>query len=404
MSFSIIQQPIAVSPAYNDRIFLANSSNSSSGSYLYVAEIKNGAGTTLAKLKTPVIFGSAYGVFNVQRILEAYINYDFDILDTCDSTCPEQNSVFKYEVEFGEDISGTETLNITSISQWVWGAAMTRRNFATFSSGEWVIKPGNTAQFLTNRRGKNIRATQSDWLYYLHYYNPLPYYVDFARYKSYNAAGSLLKTTDVQIVTDPIGPDIYAIGKVPSGRNIANIDAGEILAGTMPIIHAAAAYYTISIYDNSNVLSTEEYRIDLVDSCTQFRDIDIYYLNPMGGFDSFQFDLYNTSTFSPNRKTMKRNVYELTGTNYEYNLTKHSKVNYETTEKKTSVLNSDWLSVLEVEAMHELISSPIVFMRDGADYIPVNVINSEWKQDSYEALVSCELTIEFAEVERVQRG
>lgn len=399
MSFTLLQQPQPVSPAYNDLIFLCDSSNATSGSYNYIADVKNGSGTTLAKLKVPIIYGSDYGVFNIQRILESYVTYDFDLTGNFEDLT--QNSLFKYEVEFGDDISGTETTNITSITQWVWNAAMTRKDFSTFSSGDWIITDGATAKFLTNRRSKRIRLGQDDWLYYIHYFNPLPFAVTTAKYRGYTSAGVLLSTVEFTITSGIAGVN-YQIAKVPSGRNAAAITATPS-SGSLPAVHAAASYFTVTLYDDGGTAVTEAYRINLLDECTQHEPIDIYYLNPLGGFDSICFDLVRSDKFTPTRKQMKRQLYELSGTTYEYNRHKHGVANYDTTEKQTVTLNSDWLDSDEVQIMHELISSPVVFMRDGSDYIPVTVLNSDWNQDLNENLVSCELIVEL-DSERLQRG
>jgi len=406
MALTIHQQPQYITPAYNDVIVLASSTNYLSGDFRYIAEIKDPSNNTLAKLKTPLIYGSNKGVVNAQRILESYVSYDFDVENSCQFQCPDQNSLFQYEIEMGEEWSSTEYLNITSINGWVMNAAMNRRNYSGYVSGDWIMDTGRSAKFLTNQRSKRIRLNQWDWIYFISYYTLVPYSIYFFRYKSYDASG-LLKTVDVAYSGDAISGNTYRIYKIPSGRNIAEIDSGEIMAGTAPIIHAAATYYTIEVYDTASTKISETYTQYLKDDCTRFDSVNIYYLNPMGGFDSFMFDKVKNETYRPERKQMKRQTYELNGTTYENNIDKHALVNYDTTETQTIVLNSDWVNDAESIALHELISSPVVFMQISGDsfYTPVTVENDNWeqKETTVEELFNCTLTVKL-DSERLQRG
>lgn len=407
MALTVLSEPFNVSPAYNDLIVMVNSTDTASAGFKFIGEVKNSGGTTLAKLKAPVLYGETAGVFNIQRIIESYVGYDFDLENTCASTLPNQASIFKYKIELGQGNSTTEYTNLTTITNWAWNAAMTRRNFSTMASGDFLIEStASTAKFLTTQRSKRIKLNQWDWLYYLHKYNPAPFSVAFARYKSYNAAGSLLKTVDITIGTI-VSADLYAVGKVPSGRNVNSITGGEIMAGTAPVIHAAATYYTIALYDNANVKVTEEYTINLNDDCSRFDSYNIYYLNPMGGFDSFMFDKVKKNSFEPTRRPMKRNIYAKSSNNYAPDLTKHQFVNYDTTETETMVLNSDWITDAESVAMHELIASPIVFLHKYGDtyYTPVTLLTNKWeeKQTNFEQLFNCQIEIRL-DSERVQRG
>ncbi len=407
MAITVHQQPTLVTPAYNDILCLLSSTNYLSGDFRYVAEIKTSGGTTIAKLKTPVIYGTDKGVVNAKRILESYVTYDFDVTNTLNGTCPNQSSLMKYEIEIGEEWDGTEYLNQTSINAWIFNGAFSRRNYSTYVSGEWVMNSGTSSKFLTNQRSKRVKVNQWDWLYFIAYNNPLPFFATFVRYKSYDASG-LLKTVDVTYTAAAeITTGEYGINKVPSGRNIANIDSGEITAGTMPIIHAAATYYTIEVYDNSNAKISETYTIYLNEDCTRYDSVNIYYLNPMGGFDSFMFNKVRNDTYQPNRKQMKRQTYELSGMSYAKNINKHEIVNYDTTERQTVVLNSDWINDAESIAMHELISSPVVFMQVSGEsyYTPVTVSNDNWdqKETAVEGLFNVTLTVQL-DSERLQRG
>lgn len=395
---TILQSPQSISPAYNDHIFLVESTNYASADFKFIAEIKDN-GTTIAILKNPVLNGTDKGVFNVQRIIEAYTGYDFDFEN--DLTF-YTNSVFKYEVEFGDEYLGTEYTNQTSLERTGFNGAMTRKDFSTYASGEWVAHNGGTSKFLTTQRTRRIRQDQWDWLYFLEAPQGLAWYPEYATYKSYSADGTLLKTVTVAYSTGSTN-NTYFLGKVPSGRNTSEISS--VLSGTLPVIHTAATYYTIAIYDLNDVRITEEYRIDLLDDCSRYDQITVWYLNPMGGFDSFQFDMINRPKFLTQRKQMRRQLYELVGDTYSYSQTRHGLTNYDTRESKSITLNSDWLNDQESSAMHELVSSPVIFIKLGGetDFTPVTINTPDWEQknENTDGLFNAQIEVQF-DVERRQ--
>ncbi len=396
---TILQSPQNISPGYNDHIFLVESTNYASADFKFIAEIKDD-GTTIAKLKVPVLPGTDKGVFNVQRIIESYMSYDFDLENDLSYFNPD-NSVFKYEVEFGDEYSGTEYTNQTSVERTGFHGGMTRRDFTTYASGDWVAHSGGTSKFLTNQRTRNIRQ-QWDWLYFIEAPQGISWFPSYATYKSYSASGTLLKTVTVTYATGATN-NTYFVGKVPSGRNTSEI--GSVLSGTLPVIHASAAYYTIAIYDNNDVRITEEYRVDLIDDCSRYDEITVWYLNPMGGFDSFMFNMVSRKSIGTQKKQMRRQQYELVGDTYTYNVNKHGLTNYDTRVTESMLLNSDWINDQESNAIGELIASPTVFVQlDGeTDYIPVIVNTPSWeeKNENTDGLFNCTIEIQF-DMERRQ--
>ena len=102
VALSITQQPNTYAPGYNDTNFVISESSGgiySKDNFKFIAEVKQNT-TSLAKLKAPIYYGSTNkGVFNIGRILENYISFDWNYNDTLASGCV--NSSMDYKVEFG---------------------------------------------------------------------------------------------------------------------------------------------------------------------------------------------------------------------------------------------------------------------------------------------------------------
>lgn len=405
MAITVQQQPAFVSPVYNDLIYLVSSDNYAQTDFRFVCEVKTVGGTTLAKLKAPILNGAtSQGVFNIHRILESYLTYDFDLDNDC-TYFNTDNSIFKGVCNFGEDYAASgEVLGLTNVSGWVWNGAMTRRDFSNYVSGDWIVDDDDNNQFLTSQRAKTLRSGQWDWLYFLSLESPLASYTYYAKYLSYSATGTLLKTVELEHVSGSGGD--YFMNKIPSGDN-ANLTASTFKTGSAPVIHASAAYYTIQLFSESDTAISELYRIDLDTDCTRHTAYHLYFLNPLGGFDSFVFDLISRTTTDVSRKQMKRQNYELNGTTYEVNLNKHATANYDVQYKDTLVLNSNWLTDAESEWLKELIASPVVFLHNTSEsfYTPVNISTPKWevKQTANDELFNCQIEI-VMDSERVQRG
>lgn len=406
MAITIQQRPVFVSPVYNDLIYQISSDNYAATDFRFVCEVKDVSNNVLAKLKAPILNGTTdRGIFNVRRILESYLTYDFDLENDCEYFNTD-NSIFKAVCNFGEDTAASgEVLGMTNASGWVWNASMTRRDFASYASGDWIVVDDDNNQFLTTQRSQRMRPNQWGWLYFLSLESPFGAYTKSAIYKSYDSGGNLLKTVELAYVGGSGGN--YFISKVPIGHNISETTS-TVLTGSLPVIDPSASYYTVQMMSESDTIISEVYRIDLVDDCTQYESINLYFLNSMGGFDSFMFDKISTTSIDISRKQMKRQLYGLNSGNYEYNLTKHGVATYDTTYQDKIKVNSDWLTDTESEFLKELLSSPVVFMhKSGEDfYTPVNITQTNWevKTGLVHELFNCTLDLTFGDSERRQRG
>jgi hypothetical protein len=103
------------------------------------------------------------------------------------------------------------------------------------------------------------------------------------------------------------------------------------------------------------------------------------------------------------RKQFKRNNYRLVGGSQWLNdATKHGMTSYSTTKKKSVTLNTNFLNEAEFEWLHELISSPVVFL-DGT--IPVNITDSKFEVMTYrDEPANLRIEVEYTEVERLQNA
>lgn len=375
MALSITQQPNAFAPAYNDANFVVTESSGAiytKDNFKFICEVKQNT-ASLAKLKTPIYYGSTNkGVFNISRILENYVTYDFNINDTLASGCT--NSAMSYSVEFGYEYSASATgsvveyTNLTSATGTVWNASLNAIDLVNYN-GQYTMD--GDGLFLTPIRSKTIHRSQKDFLYAIR-----------------NTATSAVVTYS-DASTQTLSLPSSSIVRLPSGSQLS--------------IPLGATYYDIVLKNGSTTLS-ETYRVNVIDECSKYDTTDIFFLNSLGGFDSFRFNRVRRDTFDTTRKTYKSTPYTL-GATYAYQTSSFTSKNYDTLTTHRVKLFSNWLSEAQSTWLQDLINSPVVYMYDGTTLVAINVetANYETKKHVQDKVFNLELDVVYSFDSKRQR-
>lgn len=342
MALSITQQPNQYAPAYNDTNFVITESSGgiyTKDNFKFIAEVKQST-TSLAKLKAPIYYGSTNkGVFNIGRILENYVSYDWNYNDSLASGCT--NSIMDYKVEFGYEYSATATgsvveyTNLTSATGSVWNASLSEIDLVNYT-GQYTMD--GDGLFLTPFRNKRIYRNQKDWLYAIR-----------------NTATSAVVTysdASTQTLTLPVSNVV----RIPSGSQL-----------TIP---SGATYYDIVLKNGGTTLS-ETYRVTIIDECSKYDTTDLFFLNSLGGFDSFRFNKVRRDTYDIQRKQFKSNPYTL-GASYGYQTSSFKSKTYDTNLTHKVKMFSNWITEEQSQWLLDLVSSPVVFAYDGT-LVAVNI-------------------------------
>jgi hypothetical protein len=266
---------------------------------------------------TPTIHGDFYvyprqenegkTYFDPKRILESLVSYDLSIpAADHNGFFPNDNSHTEYVMKIAE-----ETKN--SNNQWVEQAftltddksvingGLTKRGWLDFTISDYEVSIGDTdTKFLTD--GPTTRyqnSTDSSWLYFIATEDGAPTHLTV---KSYDLAGSLLSTATLQnpnsaaITVNPFTHRKYQYARVVTGKeDINNTDAAY--KSTANVVHDDAVYYTVNLRGAAGVQS-ELVTYWLDQQCSKYTPIRLHWLNPLGGFDSFNFILKSTERTS----------------------------------------------------------------------------------------------------------
>ena len=397
MAITINTEPNDVAPVYSDVSYVVTSTNYAQANFKFIAVIKNASGTIIAKLKAPIFHGTTdKGVFNISRILQNYVTYDFTQNLTAISKC--NNSYLAYSVEFGEEYGGAEYLNLASdTGKYVWNGLFNL--YGSETTATYQLPLSGSAQFLTRVRTRRVSLGQADYLYFLR--GNVASESDM-RIIAYDAAGGTTTSVINNSFTDA-GDKSEFLLRCPAGPdNLNDVAQAQLVSGTSGnIIPANTSYYTMQVINASSNGQTELYRFDVVEECSKYSPQYLYFLNPLGAFESVRCSMMNKDKYNVSRKQYKRNNYTLTGNTFAYDTSKHGMTTYATEKTKQVVLNTNWLTETEFEWLQDLIASPVVFLGN----IPVNITDTSYEvMDYIDGPNNLQITVEYTEPERLQNA
>ena len=399
MAITINTEPNDIAPVYSDISYVVTSTNYAQSNFKFVAVVKNAAGTIIAKLKAPIFHGTTdKGVFNITRILQNYVTYDFTQSLASISKCT--SSYLAYSVEFGEEYGGTEYLTLaTDSGKYVWNGLFDLYGSETSATYQ-ITFPSSTPKFLTRVRTRRVSLAQTDYLYFLRGAVGASAEIQV---KAYNAVGTLLATSQIKNTFTDAGEKSEFLLRCPAGPdNLNDITAGNLTSGTAgDVIPASTSYYTMQAIDAGSQLGSELYRFDVVEECSKYTTQYLYFLNPLGGFESVRCSMASKDKYNVSRKQFKRNNYTLTGNTYAYDTSKHGITNYAVEKTKEVELNTNWLNETEFEWLQDLIASPVVFLGN----IPVNIVDTSYEVfDNIDGPNNLKITVQYTEPERLQNA
>ena len=399
MAITINREPADVAPVYSDISYVVTSTNYAQPNFKFVAVVKNASNVVIAKLKAPIFHGTTdKAVFNLSRILQNYVTYDFTQSLASISKCT--NSYLAYSVEFGEEYGGTEYLTLASdTGKYVWNGLFNLYGSETTATYQ-ITYPSTTPKFLTRVRTRRVSLAQTDYLYFL---RGAVGAATEIQVKAYNAAGSLLATSQIKNNFTDAGEKSEFLLRCPAGPdNLNDITAGNLTSGTAGnVIPASTDYYTMQAIDSGSQLGSELYRFDVVEECSKYTPQYLYFLNPLGGFESVRCSMASKDKYNVSRKQFKRNNYTLSGNIYSYDTSKHGITNYAVEKTREVTLNTNWLNETEFEWLQDLIASPVVFLGS----IPVNITDTSYEVfDDIDGPNNLKITVQYTEPERLQNA
>ena len=397
MAITINATPKDYAPVYNKMEYLLTSTNFAQTNFSYLVDIYiNGAVTKTARLRIPKRPSDDKGLVDIHRILEATLTFDVGDTASILGNNDASNSSLTYIVKFGEEYGTTVTqypdLTVDS-TRYAINASLERQEFIDWNIADYLpISP--SSKFLTNAPlSQNLSIDDHGWLY--HRASGVLTKYTVTTYNSLGVIGTWSLDT-------PATATIQYVASAPVSLNL--IDNSDLLVGTQPIITTDTEYYTITGAGTGTPIETRTFVIK--EPC-KFNSNRLIFQNKLGGFDGYTFYNGDSSTYNIERKTMKVNVDNVSGTSIVYSMSDRDKVQYYTKTTETIKLMSDWLSEAEDAWLLELIESPVIYLQNGNDLIAVSNIKATShtkKKVAREKLFRLDVELELGYDNYRQRG
>ena len=375
MSISVLSgSPLVATPVYNKMLYKVSGSLIAQPNYRYVCDVKNPAGTTLARLKCDKLPATNFGFFDVQRVVETLVAPTAPSL-TQTGFVEHSGFYSGYRLDFTQEYGSTPA--VTGATTTVSGVMAFAGNLEQLELADWsgglYFPSGTFEDLITRSLATNVRRTvYSDSYGWLAqgvgsgFTNPQN---TDAQITYYTAGGALVRFYNVSIGSAS-GSTIFRFGAGP--LNITALTSGQCsdgFAGSVNFPTAEGAYYTISFLDdNGNATVPFTY---VIGPCERFDSIPVHFVNKYGGIDSYTFTMKNRK-----RANIQREVF---GYNSDvYATTTYNKV-WAGSFDFVYALNSDWLTDAESEWLIEMVRSGYVWLELGGQLVEA-VVNANQYQ------------------------
>jgi hypothetical protein len=240
----------------------------------------------------------------------------------------------------------------TALDKYVFNGAISWGRFRIYNEVDFIL-PNINARLLTNipTTGFKITETQDLWVNILNNFDTTGFMV--------------FGNSDGDIFAKPI-TDNALITQVGVGAN--NYGTLTTLVGTPPLIKPTTTEISFVYTDASYADSSLIYRVGIDRRCV-IEQFEIAFLDRLGSFGSFAFQLRAYEQGNVNKTTYKQDVQGFTsGGMWTYSPNEKGTRVINPTVTKTIQLNTNWLTIEMDNYFQELMTSPETYIKIGGRY------------------------------------
>jgi hypothetical protein len=263
------------------------------------------------------------------------------------------------------------TYDITTFGKSVFNGAFGWVNFIDYDETQYTLN-ANTKLWLTDQPQTNFTATlgQDLWL----------------NAKAKAGKRIYFQNSNGDILSKTIATTGNILGVAVGPNNLGTL---SVVSGTLPLIKDDTTFYNFW-YEDSGQKSVK-YRVD-IDRRESITEYDLAFLDRMGSFSSFAFQLKSYTRGEVQRDEYNKDVQGyVSGGEWKYNSQEFGFNTYFVSATKTLEITTNWITDEMSVYFEQLITSPQVFMKrveyscpDGVlvtsgPYVPVIVTNNSYE-------------------------
>lgn len=359
MSVTLITNPGAFLPVYNYIEWVVSSNNTSRCDFVYICDLYVNGSFAIRIQAEPG--DNNYGYLRLERILQDYIGKDFkhDITGFSGNSNSSVSYYFEireqYNTNYATTCVGSQTLSsvlYTSPTAIAWNGALQYKEYLNFIQTRYVADSFGT-KFLTN--GSNVRVSLASnfCLSFLQIYAIKPVYS--FEIKTYTSSGALIGSHTILNTGSPTANESHvSIGAGPLNIN----EYSQTLSPPVDWISSSVYYYTVKLLDSLGFSLSELKTFYINTRCTKFKEYRLWWLNRLGGYDSYTFNLFASRKIDSTQNTYTK----ILGPDYSEGDRGEVTINIDALESYT--FNIDRLRKDEASWLEELYTSPEIYVVD----------------------------------------
>ena len=381
---SIVTSPTSsIQSAGNSSVFVVSGSagvTSSVFDFKYLCDVLVG-GNRVTTLKT-FPDANGFGMFDMNKIASNFVSYDFiynlsqdsaSIFHTADNSFASQ-----IQLNFGKEFSlpgGGFSQSRNEVSSSVYTYINSSLPFVetnTNLAASYMVTgaTASMAKFLTKidftiPSYNNLRS-------YLYFYSSGSFST-FLSVKTYDVhnnqigfyaiSNATISNNEIQI----IATGYPQLSQLTSGSSDGTNGKYTVESGNPIMFNSSVVSYAIQLIGNGFVPFTETVTYQIMQDCSRFAPYayKVYWLNSLGGFDSWLFNKVNLKTTTKTQSSFKKIAGKVNSNgSYALNTFDRGAVPYYTQLDSKIQLSTDFLTDKQVRYLKGLFSSPIVYLED----------------------------------------
>ena len=424
MAIVIYNQPEAYQLAYNDNVYVFRASISTDTKRFKVSVVPNGSLTPIATIRvypTPATNGATNRAFvDVSRILQSKLGHDVSIPEAGHlGFIPNTESHYEYALLIQEeDVNFQGVYEVEGSTYFgsiksVWNGVQNNIDWLDFTPSDYLMDTGvGTHKWLTDgptsTEYRDINTGQSASLYFIGTEDNAPQGYYLTTYSDYNAQGTQLSNI---LVSNPYAAAMSAgytkrFLRVPVGTSdIPLTNPSQYSSGSPTTVLNNVKSYSIKMWDPSFPIS-EAVTFNIDRNCSKYTPVRLHWMNRLGGFDAFNFDLKSEESTDVKRKQYEQQHHTFTGFGWSYDKADRGRTQYDTQLTKKLKVNTNYLTESESTWMESLFTSPEVYQELGNELIAVSIDGRSIKNQTSlnEKLMQYSFNLEYSIKNMRQRG
>jgi hypothetical protein len=239
----------------------------------------------------------------------------------------------------------------TTLDKWVFNGARSWVSFPNYALTDYRLD-NTTALFLTSMSYRKMTITPNQEIWFNGFNNSVTGRVVF---NNSNGDSFYYDVTNTEITTQ--------LCVASPNLNLT------IISGTLPLVKSDTTFYDFYFTDGTAPPDSETYTFDIDQRCA-INDYYLVFLDRMGSWGSFAFQLRTYETGTSTKQSFNKTVEGIVaGTEWTYTSDARGMTTYSSTVDKNFQLNTNWMNEQMAAYFQELITSPVVYLWDGGQYL-----------------------------------